>query len=204
MIGRIETRRLHLEPYFAADVMLAHVAWLNDPEVVRYSEQRHKHHTLESVREYVNDMATNPDSHLWGITAVIISDDDMEACNTIKPTLIGTISAHVDPNNMVADVGILIGERFFWGYGMGLEAWNGVCNHLFANGIRRVECGCHYENRAMRRVAEKSGMALEGVRHDHFVVDGHPQHLLMYGKTKPESARVTVDDTVHWNDLRGT
>lgn len=30
----------------------AYVGWLNDPEVVRYSEQRHQKHTMESAREY--------------------------------------------------------------------------------------------------------------------------------------------------------
>lgn len=190
---QIRTESLCLYPYATTMVSSVHVGWLNDPEVVKYSEQRHKLHTLDSVRAYVNEIATSPNSYLWGIyhqpDAIMIPP----AATVLAQ--IGTITAHVDMMNGTADMGILMGDRDFWGLGYGSEAWNAVMNWLFdSRDIRKVEAGCHYENRGMRRVAENCGMILEGVRHDHFVVDGMPQHLLLYGKMKPVGAKVQVNE----------
>lgn len=181
----IETKRLLLRPYYAGMVTDQHVAWLNDPEVVKYSEQRHKKHTLESTHIYVNDLWTNSGSKIWGI---YIKGKEAHI-------LIGTITAHTDTHNAVSNVGILIGDKANWGKGYGAESWQAVCNWLFDHGdIRKIEMGCHFMNRGMRNLAELSGFHLEGVRHDHFVVDGDPQDLLLYAKMKPESVKVSVDE----------
>lgn len=182
----ITTERLILHPYYAGMVTDDHVCWLNDPEVVKYSEQRHRKHTLESVQQYVNNLWTESGSFIWSITALSISNDSPKACNAIKPTLIGTITAHIDKPNGIANIGILIGEKSMWGNGFGAEAWAGVCNWLFSRNIRKIEAGCHYENKPMRRLAKLCGMELEAVVHDHFVVDGKPQHLFLYGKIRPQ------------------
>lgn len=187
MTPTLTTSRLVLKPYYAGMVTDDHVKWLNDPDVVRYSEQRHKRHTLESVHQYVNDIATTVGSHLWGIYIYRAELDDY--------LHIGTISAHTDAPNGVANIGIMIGEKSQWGKSYGKEAWSAVCNWLFERGIRKIEMGCHYENRAMRNLAETCGMILEGVRHDHFVVDGKPQHLLLYAKMRPENVRVSVNES---------
>jgi len=170
----IITERLNLLPYYAGNVTDDHVKWLNDPEVVKYSEQRHKHHTIESVHIYVNDLWLNSGSFIWGI---YVSADGM---------LIGTITAHCDKNNGVANIGIMIGDKSQWGNGYGAEAWSAVCNWCFNHlKMRKIEAGCHFENRRMRRLAKLYGMELEGVIHDHFIVDGRPQHLFLYGKLNP-------------------
>lgn len=206
MTPSLTTSRLLLRPYYAGMVTDDHVKWLNDPEVVRYSEQRHKRHTLESCHAYVNEIATNPDSHIWSVEAkvgavveakagtVIVGDGT--AKTTEYYASIGTITAHVDRPNGVANVGILIGEKSFWGKGYGQESWLIVCNWLFdTQEVRKIEMGCHYENRAMRELALTCGMHLEAVRHDHFVVDGNPQHLLLYAKMKPSRVKVSVNES---------
>lgn len=165
----ISTPRLTLTPYYAGMVTGRHVAWLNDPEVVKYSEQRHRVHTIESCHKYVNDLWTSSGSKIWAI----ISDD----------TVIGTITAHTDHHNMVCDMGILIGDKKFWHGGFGTEAWLAVQNWIVdKDNVRKVEAGCHAQNKPMRKLAERCGLRLEGVRHNHFLVDGEPQHLLLYAK----------------------
>ena len=79
------------------------LAWLKDPEVVRYSQQRHQFHTLSSELRYVNSFTGG--SKLWGIYLVETGEH------------IGNLSAtHDEPNN-VCDVGIMIGERNIGGKG---------------------------------------------------------------------------------------
>ena len=188
MTPELKTSHIVLKPYYAGNVTDDHVRWLNDPEIVRFSEQRHKVHTLESIHKYVNDLHVTPGSHIWGIYLP-------------GSPAFGTITAHVDEANGVANMGILIGERMFWGKGYGQEAWLMVCNWLFETGVRKIEAGCHYENRAMKKLAAKCGMTHEAVIHDHFVVDGKPQHLFLYAKMKPSSVRVSVDESFTFKPL---
>lgn len=157
----IETPRLRITSFSEEYLTTRYVGWLNDPMVVRYSEQRHKKHTLESCRQYWQSFIDSP--HIfWAMTA-------------IEPPLghIGNMNAHIDTTNSVADVGILIGERTVWGKGYGLEAWVAVCNYLLCDvGIRKVTAGTIAANKGMIRIMEKADMVADGRRIRQCMVDG--------------------------------
>lgn len=165
----IDTDRLTLRPYRLADISERHVAWLNDKEVVRYSEQRHMTHTMETQHSY---LATFPvDSRIW-----LISVKPESALGTI-----GTIAAYIDPNNAVANMGILIGEKAAWGQGYGTEAWRAVMRHLPEIGVQKIEAGCMAINASMNTICATSGMTLEGMRMFHFDCGDFRSHLMLYG-----------------------
>jgi len=142
--------------------------WLNDPRNTKYSEQRHETHDKVSCHEYIQQC-----SMFWGIQEVDSGD------------WIGTIATHIDEANEVADLGILIHWEYV-GMGYGREAWGGVQDFLLkSRGLRKVEAGCMATNSGMRRLAESTGMAIEGERKNHFLSqEGHPVNLVMYGKFK--------------------
>jgi len=165
----IETDRLNLLPFDRARHLTpTYVSWLNDPDVVRYSEQRHKSHTIESCAEFVARFRQSP-SRLWAIEQ---KSDNQH---------IGNIHADIDPNNGIADVAILIGAREIWGQGYGLEAWDGVLGWLKAQeNIRKIVAGCMRSNTAMHSIMRKSGMVDDGQRPDHYLLDGNPEDLIFY------------------------
>jgi len=157
----IETSRLLIVPFSEKYLTPRYVGWLNDPQVVRYSEQRHKKHTLELCRQYWQSFIDSP-HFFWAITAIDSSVGH-----------IGNINAHIDKMNSVADVGILIGERTAWRKGYGLEAWVAVCNYLLRDaGIRKVTSGTIAANKGMLRIMEKAGMVADGRRIRQYMVDG--------------------------------
>jgi [ribosomal protein S5]-alanine N-acetyltransferase len=162
----IETPRLRIVPFSEAYLSSHYVSWLNDPEVVRYSEQRHKRHTLESCRQYWQSFKDSPHS-FWAITTV-----DKEFGH------IGTITAYIDAYNLTASVGIMIGERRVWGQGYGLEAWVAVCHHLIYEGIRKVTAGTLALNEGMLKIMEKSGMVPDGRWHRHCLVEGEEVDII--------------------------
>ncbi|MCK5615217.1 GNAT family N-acetyltransferase, partial [Candidatus Pacearchaeota archaeon] len=130
-----------------------YVAWLNDPDVVRFSEQRHRRHTFESCKGYI-DSFKGTANYIWAIS---VNDDDIGH--------IGNISAHVNKNNNTADIGILIGEKRVWGKGYGKESWSVVCSYLMKNrGIRKITGGALSTNIGMLRVMKKAGMTEDGRR----------------------------------------
>lgn len=146
--------------------------WLNDTTVVRFSEQRHKVHTVQSQLDYWRSTATAAPNQVL----VIFLE------NPLRP--IGSVSAVIDPNNNVANVGILIGDLSESKRGHGFQAWSKFCNKLFQGGIRKVEAGCMSLNKPMRRICEKYGMILEGGQRSHFQIDGGTDDLVWYGKLK--------------------
>ncbi len=172
---RLETERLVLAPFSGVFLTERYVSWLNDSEVVRYSEQRHKHHTVESCRRFV-DGFTGSNSHLWAV----VSRD---------PTTghVGNIHADVDAANRLADVAILIGERRVWGRGFGAEAWRAVCNWLLTTaGMRKVTAGTMSENAAMLGIMRKCGMVDDGRRRRQYLLDGREVdivHMAIFAAT---------------------
>lgn len=155
----LETPCLRLAPFAEKHLSERYVSWLNDPEAVRFSEQRHRRHTVESCRAYARSFAGSP-SRLWAML-------------TRQGVHVGNVSATVDEANSLAELGILIGERSFWGQGLATEAWTAVADHLFRDlGLRKVIAGTMAENAAMLRVAEKLGMKPDGRRTRHFLLQG--------------------------------
>ena len=148
-------------------VTYRHIGWLNSKEGMKYSEQRHHVHTLETQHEYLNRFPIG--SHIW----LIIARDPQAH--------IGTITAHIDPFNKVADMGILIGDPAFRGQGYATEAWREVMGFLWKNDIEKIEAGMMGINNPMMKVCDKVGMILEGVRYMHFLVDNERVDLVQFG-----------------------
>lgn len=157
----IETQRLRIIPFSEEYLTPRYVSWLNDPEVVRYSEQRHRAHTLESCREYMNSFVDTP-NYFW---ALVARDPELEH--------IGNINAYMDTHHKIADVGILVGEKRAWQQGYGLEAWNAVCSYLLriAN-LRKVTAGTLSVNTSMLSIMRRAGMIDDGKRIRHCLYEG--------------------------------
>lgn len=172
MTPSLSTSRLSLRPLTRATQQ--QIAWLRDPDVVRYSEQRHREHTLSSQLNYIRSFAGQ--SHIWGIYLV----EDGEHIGNITAT-------HDEPNN-VTDVGILIGETRAWGKGYGFEAWKAVCNWLLdpnLGGVRKLESGCMRCNEAMLKIIRGSGFAEEGERKNRFLINGNqPVSAVLFGRMR--------------------
>lgn len=137
-----------------------YVGWLNDPEVVRFSEQRHRRHSRASAEAYMRSFEGTP-HYFW---AILTKDQSMH---------VGNINAYVDAANGVADIGVLIGEKAVWGRGYGGEAWTAVCRFLLEEeGMRKVTGGTLSANAGMLAIMRRAGMLPDGVRLRHAVVDG--------------------------------
>lgn len=166
----ISTPRLILRPL--AKATPRNLAWLRDPQVVRYSQQQYGHHTLSSQLRYVQSFGGG--SHIWGIHLVESGEH------------IGNVTARRDPPNNVADVGIMIGDTDCWGKGYGKEAWRAACAWLLSReggGVRRLEAGCAKSNEAMLRIIRNAGFKQEGELLNKFVFNRQLDSALLFGRT---------------------
>lgn len=159
--SRITTPRLVLAPFSERHLTEAYLGWLRDRQLMRYSEQRHHPHTMETCWAYFESFRETP-NYFWAIEAKDLGD-----------LHIGNINAYVDEPNSGAEMGLLIGATEAQGKGYGLEAWRGAMNFLIKElGIRKVSAGAMSANRAMLAIMERSGMVPDGVRRRHFVCEG--------------------------------
>jgi RimJ/RimL family protein N-acetyltransferase len=155
----IETGRLRIEKFEERHLAETYVAWLNDPEVVRFSEQRHRTHSLESCRAYFESFSGRDDLFLAIVTG--------------EGVHIGNITVVVDRNNNTADVAIMIGDRNYWGRGLGQEAFRIVVDTLLQDhGIRKVTAGTMEANAAMLKAFEHAGMEVEARRRGQYLLNG--------------------------------
>jgi RimJ/RimL family protein N-acetyltransferase len=148
-------KRVQLVPHRAGLVTDEQVAWLNDPEIVRWSEQRHQIHTLTSQHNYLNSFE-GTSNLIWLVQAWINDRPPLRSRSLVD---IGTITATIDRPNKYAELGILIGNKDVRGQGLGKEAWSLVMDYLFkVVGVQQIGCGCMGSNLPMVKLATQCGM----------------------------------------------
>jgi [ribosomal protein S5]-alanine N-acetyltransferase len=158
-----------LKPFCARDISSEYVDWLNDPEVVKYSNQRFTTHSIESCKAYLASFDGTPNRFIK------IEQKD-------GGRFVGTMTVYVSVPHRTVDVGILIGRPSLWGKGVGQDSWNTLLRWLLDQpSVRKVTAGAMRCNRAMVKIMERSGMAMEAVRPQQELLDGVPQDLVYYG-----------------------
>jgi len=163
----LTTPRCRLEPFGPDHLTERYVGWLNDPEVVRFSEQRHSRHDMGSCKAYAQSF-TNTPHYLW---AILSRDAALGH--------IGNINAYVDVHNKTADIGIMIGERAVWGQGLGAEAWIAVSGFLFRDlKLRKLTAGTVADNQGMLGIMRKAGMHEEARRRRQMLIEGREVDMI--------------------------
>ena len=159
-----------LLPFNESNITSSYISWLNDPLVVRFSNQRFKHHSKESCLEYLGSFQ--------GTDNLFISISSLSG-----EQFIGTMTVYTVKQHSTADIGILIGNKNIWGKGYGLDALKTLINWLISNcNIRKITAGTLSENIGMKTIFERSGMYKEGSRISQELVEGMPMDLIYFAR----------------------
>ncbi len=154
-----------------ADCTDRYLNWLTDPDINRFLESRLTEQTIQSIRNFVIDIAGSKNNYMFAI----IYKDTEEHIGNIK---VGPIHPHYKN----AYIGYLIGEQRYWGRGIATEAISltaGFCfDHL---GLHKVSAGLIEPNIASRRALEKAGFKPEGLFRQEVAVDGQYVNTMRYG-----------------------
>jgi ribosomal-protein-alanine N-acetyltransferase len=166
----LQGRLVTLERFTPNDITNEYVSWLKDPEVVRYSNQRFRNHSVKSCQEYLQSFHNS--SNLF--FSVRLRSNGL---------MVGTTTAYISEPHGTADMGLLIGSRKHWGKGLGLDAWMTLMDWLFKYcSIRKVTGGAVSINIGMVRIMERAGMELEAVRARQQIVEGEARDELYFAK----------------------
>jgi len=159
---------LHL--FSKEDITPAYLGWLNDKQLMRFSNQQYRSHTLQSCEDY---LATFTESENLFISII----------ETKTMATIGTMTAYNYSMHSTSDIGILLGANDFSGRGFGSLAWETLVDFLFNEaGVRKVFAGTLSCNVAMINIMEHSGMIEDGRFTDHELVNGYPCDVINYYK----------------------
>ena len=166
----IEGAFVRLKEFTANNITDGYLKWLNDPVVVKYSNQRFIKHTRQTSFEYFETF-TNTSNLLL---AVYLKDQDR---------YVGTMSVYISNIHETADIGIMIGDRSCWGNGVGSDAWITIMKWLLdIVKIRKITGGTLRCNVGMHRIMVNSGMLLDGVRIGQEIADEEVQDIMHFAK----------------------
>ena len=138
------------------------IGWLNDKNLVRYSQQRFFKHTKVSCTKFYLDNLRNKNLYF------AIFDENRHVVNA---------RAVIDKFNSVADISILIAYQ---DHGYGNSAWKKMMNILVKRGVRKITGGAMITNKAMIKIFINNRMKLEYRKIKHFKLQSSYIDLVGY------------------------
>ena len=167
----IEGDRIYLREVRLTDANETYHRWINDAQVTRYLESRFYPHSIESLRDYVEQVGADRDNLFL---AIVLKEPDRH---------IGNIK--LGPINWLhrfADVGLLIGEKDCWGKGYATEAIKLVSKFAFEQlNLHRLNAGCYADNVGSAKAFLRAGWMQEGVRPRRFYCEGRYVDEILLG-----------------------
>jgi len=172
------TKRLFLRPFEVGDMTPEYVAALNDKEVVKFTEARHKTWDRESAKKFIEDSNVKGVRELIGI---FLKEDGKH---------IGSIRLHFDGQEKRVALGIMLWDKSQWGKGYGTEALKAVNDYVLNDlGYHKIWAGYYPQNKGSAKMFAKAGYQVEGVFKDHFVLYGKFVDDIYVAKLKEEKKK---------------
>lgn len=144
--------RVCLRPLERADLNERYLEWLNDPDVTRYMETGTFPTTALDLERFHDDVTGSRNQ-------VLLAVADRKSGQHIGNVKLGPIHWI----HRSATFGIMIGDKKFWGKGIGLEATQLMVEYGFDRlNLRRIDLGVFAEHHSAIHCYEKVGFKLEG------------------------------------------
>jgi diamine N-acetyltransferase len=150
------------------------VRWINDPDTRRFMMMRYPLSMTEE-ENWWEGFVTRHGDHIFAIDA----DDG---------TYIGNVGLHdIEGENRRALLGIIIGEKAYWGQGYGTDAIRTMLGWAFGYlNLNRVYLTVYEYNERAIRCYLKSGFRHEGCMRQARYIDGQYYDELMMGILRDE------------------
>jgi RimJ/RimL family protein N-acetyltransferase len=137
-----------------------YVKFFNDPEITQYLLM-YRPMNLEQEEEWYK-AAIKKENVIY--FAILIDDPEK---------MIGSCSINIDWRNRVGNVGITIGEKKYWGKGLGTEAMIKLCEYGFNTlNLQRIELETYEFNERAFKSYIKVGFIEEGRRRKAIFANG--------------------------------
>lgn len=158
-----------------SDMNNSYCSWLNDPETNRYLESRFINWDVEKLVKFYNSI---DDKDLF--LAIIDIEKDLH---------IGNIKiSSLDAIHNRAELGLMIGDKRYWGKGIATEAIRLVTDYCFSTlRLNKVTAGAYAENKASINAFLKNGFLIEGECREHYLTETGWTSAILLGKINKNS-----------------
>lgn len=158
---RLAGKKSFLRLLVLSDVSERYLGWMNDPQVVRFMRHRSYRSTMKSLEDFVKSREWPRDLTL----AIVDRETNLHIGN------IGLTA--IDWANGKAELGMLLGDRNFWGQGYMSEAFDLITTFAFSRlKLHRLYAGTERDNQAAVRLFKKAGWEKEGIFKDDILRNG--------------------------------
>jgi ribosomal-protein-alanine N-acetyltransferase len=172
----IFSEKIYLRTLQPADAKEIYFEWLLDPEINSYLEVRFA-------------LPESPAALIPAIEDAILSSNTLllAICLVEDGHHIGNIKlGPINFNHRAADIGFLIGDRKYWGFGYAVKAISLVVEYAFTNlELAKVTAGCYERNINSQRALLKAGFTEEGRRNSQYSTTDGRQDGVLYGYVNP-------------------
>jgi RimJ/RimL family protein N-acetyltransferase len=174
--GFAQGSRVFLRPLEREDLNARYLSWLNDPEVTRYMETGAFPTTARDLEKFYDEVTGSRNQ-------IILAVADKKSGQHVGNVKLGPIHWI----HRCATFGIMIGDKRFWGRGVGLEATRLMVEFGFDRlNLRRIDLGVLAEHDAAVRCYEKAGFKVEGRMRESVFQDGKYGDRLWMGLLRSE------------------
>jgi spore coat polysaccharide biosynthesis protein SpsF len=147
----LQTDRTYLRELTPEDATDRYCQWLNDPDVNRFLETRHA--SIDELRKYVSEKKASSNCVFYGI--FVKENNDHIGNVKLEP---------ISYDKKEATIGVLIGDRIWWGRGICTEVVRAVVDYAFsAMKLNKISLGVYSENAAAIKCYENAGFSIEKV-----------------------------------------
>lgn len=163
--------KIYLKILSVEDVSDAYVSWMNDYEIVKYTESRFYPQTKEAVKQFVIRMG-NENNTLFGI----FTKNNKAHIGNIKLGSINWIHRY-------ADIGIIIGDKEYWGQGIATEAIGLVVEYAFKQlNLHKLIAAAYQYNTGTVKAFKKNGFVEEYIEKEKYFFEGNYIDCIFMGK----------------------
>jgi [ribosomal protein S5]-alanine N-acetyltransferase len=169
--GTIETPQLKLVSLARHHASGPYLAWMNDPEIVRYTESRDRKFSSSDLESFIAGCNEDPSVLLLGM---IDKRDGLH---------VGNIKLAFELRHRRGDMGLIVGDKTKWGRGFGRESIAAVTNYAFnALNLAKVAAGCYASNVGSIRAFIAAGWHEEARRKRHALCDGRWEDVILLAR----------------------
>lgn len=160
----IRGRKVFLRLLTEEDVYGRWWEWFNDGEVTKYLNKGQERNTVEKQMSFFRKVNDSGCDFVAGI------------CDSANKRHIGTTGIHnirKEDGKKVGNFGIIIGEKEYWGKGVGTEVWQLMTEYAFDTlALDRIETKIFPDNAASLRIARQTGFEEAKLLKNDVVKDG--------------------------------
>ena len=167
---------VYLRPLERADLNERYLGWLNDPEVARYLESRTSPYTMQRLVDFYESVIAAPHN----LFSAIIEKQGNQHIGNVKLAPISLVHKR-------ATFGLLIGDKNFWGRGVGTEVTHLTVQYGFNRlNLHRINLGVFADHTSAVRSYEKVGFKIEGRLRESAFHEGTFKDTLLMGLLRSE------------------